>query len=276
MNKPESSPAAADPHDQESEISWSPGVRTVATIAILFFLFVIVIAPLANPIGSASFTIPLAKAVSPIHRALFLGHGYRFFGPDPGPSHLVDYIVTRSDGSQVQGRFPDRQRYWPRLLYHRWFMLSETIYREHMLTPDRASFDQSQQQLSKEILAVRADGKFSIAAQLEQRRLEQESQYQNARRRIDDLVNSLAQYLASANDGERTQLVVRERLIAGPLDVIAGIPLNDERYLSPPIPIGPGLEEMPARSVAPPVRDGLPTEDVPHKDIADPVEGPAK
>lgn len=232
----------------------------MATIAILFFLFVIVIGPLANPIGSASFSTPLARAVAPLHRALFLGHGYRFFGPDPGPSHLVSYTAARSDGSRLEGHFPDRERHWPRLLYHRWFMLSETIYREHMFTPDRASFEQAQQQLDKEILEARAAGQFAIVKQLEQRRLEQQNQYQNARRRIDDLVNSLARNLAAANDCQSVQLFVRERLIARPMDVVAGIRLDDERYLSPPIPIGPGLEEIPAAKSALPVEELQPNE----------------
>lgn len=58
---------------------------------------------------------------------LFLSNGYRFFAPEPGPSHLVRYEVTRRNGEVVRGRFPDRNTEWPRLLYHRYFMLSETL-----------------------------------------------------------------------------------------------------------------------------------------------------
>ncbi len=35
-------------------------------------------------------------------------------------------IVTR-DGRQIEGSFPDRKAQWPRLLYHRYFMLSEFL-----------------------------------------------------------------------------------------------------------------------------------------------------
>jgi len=56
-----------------------------------------------------------------------LANGYRFFAPEPGPSHLVRYEVTLPDGSQEQGLFPDRRQHKPRLLYHRYFMLSEFI-----------------------------------------------------------------------------------------------------------------------------------------------------
>ncbi len=258
MKKTAPCPESSDPSDREADVCWSPGKRRLASLGILFFLFVIVIAPLSNPIGSASFSIPLAKAVAPIHQSLFLGHGYRFFGPDPGPSHLVYYSVTQKDGGKLEGHFPDREQNWPRLFYHRWFMLSETIYREHMFTPDQVGFEQGQQQLTKEILEFRNAGEFEIVKQLEQRRLEQEVQYQDARRRIDDLVNALAKHLLTVNGGESVQLFVRERLIAGPLDVVAEVPLDDNRYLSPPMPIGPGLEDMPAPPTTPPVGEVQP------------------
>ena len=228
------------------DLGWSAGKRTIATVAILFYLLVVVIAPLSNPVASASFTAPIARLLSPLHRVLFLGHGYRFFGPDPGPSHIVFYTVTRADGEQIEGHFPDAHNNWPRLLYHRWFMLSETIFEEHRFTPDKVGFEQAQAALTVEIAAMRAAGKFDVVNRLENLRLDQERRYKNARTRIDDLVNSLATYLADEYEGVDVKLFVRERLIAGPLDVAGGIKLDDERYLTPPIPIGPGREELPA------------------------------
>jgi hypothetical protein len=59
--------------------------------------------------------------------AAYLNHGYHFFGPDPGPSHLVRYVIEKPDGTTVEGEFPNRDEHWPRLLYHRHFMLSERL-----------------------------------------------------------------------------------------------------------------------------------------------------
>lgn len=56
----------------------------------------------------------------------YLNHGYAFFAPDPGPSHLIRVRVAGEDedGAEV---FPDLSRQWPRLLYHRHFMLTEFL-----------------------------------------------------------------------------------------------------------------------------------------------------
>ena len=58
---------------------------------------------------------------------LGLANGYRFFAPEPGPSHLIRYEVTLPDGTRKEGFFPDRAHHQPRLLYHRYFMLSEFV-----------------------------------------------------------------------------------------------------------------------------------------------------
>jgi hypothetical protein len=63
----------------------------------------------------------------PYLEATNLNHGYHFFAPEPGPSHLVRYELQLSDGSQVIGTFPDKTEHTPRLLYHRHFMLSEYL-----------------------------------------------------------------------------------------------------------------------------------------------------
>ena len=56
---------------------------------------------------------------------LYLNHGYEFFAPDPAGTHIIDYQVTKADGTVVEGRFPSHDEHWPRLLYHRHMMLSE-------------------------------------------------------------------------------------------------------------------------------------------------------
>jgi hypothetical protein len=63
----------------------------------------------------------------PYLEAADMNHGYRFFGPDPGPSPLVRYEVEKADGTRLAGIFPDRHRHWPRLLYHRHFMLTDRL-----------------------------------------------------------------------------------------------------------------------------------------------------
>jgi len=79
--------------------------------------------PPAGSLLSRSF----AAALGPYVQVMYLDNGYRFFAPEPGPSHLIRYEVVLPDGKRVEGFFPDRTRHWPRLLYHRYFMLSEFV-----------------------------------------------------------------------------------------------------------------------------------------------------
>ena len=55
---------------------------------------------------------------------LYLNHGYHFFSPDPGTSTLIAYEATLPNGDVIWDRIPNRQ-IWPRLNYHRHFMLTE-------------------------------------------------------------------------------------------------------------------------------------------------------
>lgn len=68
------------------------------------------------------------RTLQPYIDLLYLNHGYAFFAPDPGPSHLVRYRATFGDGPAVEGVFPDRNDHWPRLNYHRHFMLAEQLH----------------------------------------------------------------------------------------------------------------------------------------------------
>ena len=71
----------------------------------------------------------LSGLYDPYLNFAYLNHGYAFFAPNPGASHLVRYRVTFADEREpVEEEFPDLDRQWPRLLYHRHFMLSEWLH----------------------------------------------------------------------------------------------------------------------------------------------------
>jgi hypothetical protein len=59
-------------------------------------------------------------------QAIYMDHGYHFFGPDPGDSTLLRFVATKQDGTTVRGTYPSRHIF-PRLRYHRHFMLTEAI-----------------------------------------------------------------------------------------------------------------------------------------------------
>jgi len=92
---------------------------------LVFQLTAVLLGPFCLPptyIGSL-----LQPLFRPYLGATYLDHSYKFFAPDPGPSHLVRYDLEFADDSHQEGIFPSLDDEWPRLFYHRHFMLSEFI-----------------------------------------------------------------------------------------------------------------------------------------------------
>lgn len=104
---------------------WSrPGVRLAASIVLGLHLLAIVMAPLAMT-PTSPLLIAVWRGFRPYLDAMYLNHGFHFFAPDPGPSHLIRYELEFADGSKSEGIFPNPSEHSPRLLYHRHFMLTE-------------------------------------------------------------------------------------------------------------------------------------------------------
>jgi len=80
--------------------------------------------PISSPVAEN-----VSGFVKPYVDVMNLNHGYAFFAPNPGPGHLVEYELEFAEKRPtVKGTFPDLKKHWPRLLYHRHFMLSEQLY----------------------------------------------------------------------------------------------------------------------------------------------------
>lgn len=217
---------------------WSLTTRRAVSLLLAAYLFVLFFGPMTNPIATEELTLPIARALRPIHQALFLGHGYRFFAPNPGPSHLVRYKIY--DGADLlrEGKFPDRNRNWPRVIYHRWFMLSETLYEELNQTPDQASFDESQRLLLEEIARFEQAGLTRPARILKSRQERFARLYPATLKRIEQLKQAIAQKLMEKFGGNRVELFVQERRLPSPAQVVLGTKLSDPEQLSEPILVG--------------------------------------
>ncbi|HUY93597.1 MAG TPA: hypothetical protein VMV10_33025 [Pirellulales bacterium] len=173
---------------------WSAPARIVVSLLLAWHVVGLLVWPLSVPQSI------LGDALRPIYRpyleAAYLTHGYKFFGPDPGPSHLIRYDVARADGSHAQGVFPDRNEHWPRLLYHRHFMLSEFVNSQ----PPDADVDPRLPWERRPLSAA-------------------EQTY----------VRSYADHLLAANQGQSVSLELVEHLIPEPADVLRGMKLDDQR-----------------------------------------------
>ena len=90
-----------------------------------FHVFAIVISPAGMPPASP-LLVDASRVAQPYNELLFLNHGYHYFAPDPGASTLVQYEIERPGDIPLKGRFPDTATF-PRLRYHRFFMLAENV-----------------------------------------------------------------------------------------------------------------------------------------------------
>ena len=134
-------------------------------------------------------------------RAGYLNHGYRFFAPNPGPSHLVRYEIDLKSGGQIDGKFPDADEQFPRLLYHRFFMVSETAFN-----------------LAEPVFQQPTPGSIS---ELEQ------TEFDKQKAAADSLAQSIARRLAQDYDAKNIRLFLVTHEIPFPNDVLAGQELDD-------------------------------------------------
>jgi len=131
-----------------------PAVRAVLSALILAHVFAVFLGPWAMP-PSSDLARACFRLFQPYMQVLFLDNGYRFFAPEPGPSHLIRYQIVQADGSRLAGQFPDRKEQWPRLLYHRYFMLSEFLNTAYLnATPDVAEPRNDTEKLTDQDLAA--------------------------------------------------------------------------------------------------------------------------
>ncbi len=122
--------------------SWGRGRKCAISLLIAFHLLAVFTAPFmfaASGLDASSpFAAMLMRTLRPYIDFAYLNHGYFFFAPNPGPSHLFQCRLEFDDGREaVERRFPDRNLDFPRLLYHRHFMLAEQLHA--MYTPELSS-----------------------------------------------------------------------------------------------------------------------------------------
>lgn len=209
----------------QSSANGSPPLwaKLVCSAIIVLHLAAVVAPPLAFACrGSSPAVQPIARLLAPYCGATFLDHGYAFFAPNPGPNHLVDYTVEFADGRPpVTGRFPNLREERPRLLYHRHFMLSESL--NNRYAPDK--FDPEP---SPPPLTATAGERERFAATKQEYELAK-ARWERAREQYLALRKSVEEHLKHLHGGDRVKLVRIEHLPANP-DAV----MYERRSLSAP------------------------------------------
>lgn len=167
-------------------IVWRPSHRLIWSLLIAVYLTAVLLPPLAGPPPASLLAGRLIQPFRPLIGFFGLGHGYRFFAPNPGPGHSFRFRVTDPAGGVVTGSIPDQRQDWPRLLYHRRFMIPEKI-SGYVPLPEAPA-------------EVRAE----------------------AKREWLPLVQDLARHLLSRHGGEEVQLELVEHYLPDPEEILAG------------------------------------------------------
>lgn len=104
-----------------------PALRVVISIIIVWHFTAIFLAALSID-GSSPLVLNIAQK-RPMQwylDLLYLNQGHSFFAPDVGPSRVIHYELFDQSGSVIEdGELPSRKDHWPRLRYHRHFMLAD-------------------------------------------------------------------------------------------------------------------------------------------------------
>ncbi|HVU86867.1 MAG TPA: hypothetical protein VHD36_06075 [Pirellulales bacterium] len=171
---------------------WSLWAKLAVSALLVWHLTAVLVGPFMRPptvLGEVALPI-----FGPYLGAAYMGHSYKFFAPDPGPSHLVRYDLEFADDSHRTGVFPNLDEEWPRLFYHRHFMLSEFV---NLAPPD------------PNIPPTTEWAQLPLAS----------GQQQYAR--------SYADHLLAKYDARRVTLWLQEHLIPEPEQVAKGMTLKD-------------------------------------------------
>jgi hypothetical protein len=178
-------------------LAWQAGFSVVIILHLLAVFTPPFTAATRSSAGSSPVNDILWGALNPYIQATFLNHAYFFFAPDPGPSHLVRYEVYSEGKDAITGRFPDKQEHWPRLLYHRHFMLSESM-TERFAPPNGPPEPQRRddsRQAGREYTRAKERWEIELAA------------WRDARARYESLQQSVKQHLQHRYQGNEVSVV---------------------------------------------------------------------
>jgi hypothetical protein len=101
--------------------------RLLISVVLILHLVVVIATPWGMVMPGSQLARRIIRYAAPYVQAGNISHGYAFFAPDPGPGHIIRYELTFEDGRKERGQIPDLQQHWPRLRYHRHFMLTEQL-----------------------------------------------------------------------------------------------------------------------------------------------------
>jgi hypothetical protein len=206
-------------------------IRLLLSLLIVGHLLAIFLPPLAfqagGPFGDSPSVALLLSPVRGYSQFMYFDRGYAFFAPDPGPSHLIQAAVTGADGQTTESLYPDLNHQWPRLNYHRHFMLAEFL--NDMYQPPGPP---------QELIAADRPAADDWA---------------RLRERYEHVRQSIRDHLSHVNDGKDVKIRRIEHLIPTFIDYVQDpISLDDPRLYTVLMDRGPDDPLGPPEPIPPP------------------------
>jgi hypothetical protein len=217
----------------------SPAWQVGLSVVLVVHLAAIVTAPLMFATRGSAAVRPMYAVLQPYIDLLYLNHGYLFFAPDPGPNHLVRYELEFKDGRKpIVGEFPDLTTEWPRLLYHRHFMLSETYNRFFRPPQPEAMPPEPSEAASRQVRRAYARAKQEWEQEFER--------YKSDRETYEALRASIGKHLKQQFDADEVTLIRRRHRLLDPEEVLEDRLqlLDDATYITLP-EVSPTAEALP-------------------------------
>ena len=219
QQEPDAAPSDAD------KLPWSPHVRGIVSVILAFHVAAVFIAPWAGPPPSSRLSVGVRNSIGYYLDAVSMNHGYRFFAPNPGASHIVRYRAQLRDGSYQEGQFPNLEEHWPRQLYHRHFMIAERVntHQEDVIT------------IFPEPVPPGQRPDFQLLPRREQQRLNVQFQtagrlHNEAKGRLEQFVRPIADRLMLEHDAVAVELWCVEHRIPFREAVVEGAKLDDPQF----------------------------------------------
>ena len=192
--------------------------RGLLSLAILFHLAAVAFPPLAfqarGPLGGSPSVQAFLTPVRGYGEFLYLNRGYAFFAPDAGPSHLIQVALTDDAGNVEERMYPDLGRDWPRLLYHRHFMLAEFLQDAYQPPLPPPSYAEEDPEAYEQWGRVRARYE-AIRGSITNHLADRHPDHQVAIRRIEHLIPTFVEFNAAPTrlDDERFYSVLLDRAL---------------------------------------------------------------
>ncbi len=213
--------------------------KLVITLLVVLHLLAVVAEPFAlftrGGNGASPAALPIRKSLAPYAEFAYLNHGYFFFAPNPAPSHLLECNLKSANGEQSRLRLPDRHAQWPRLLYHRHFMLAEFLHQLHVEPINEHDLANT----PKDVVIV----------------------WQAERARFEMVRDSMIKHLKHRYGVDTAEIFRMEHRLPSDVEVFRDkLPLNDERlYVVLPDAIPAAREGSPSGTpIGPPVPEAIP------------------